>query len=86
MNKELGLCSVVRRKKTDYRKGSAHKVFENLVHQEFHASEINQKWCTDFTYLFLTDGGKCYNCFVIDLHDRSVIASVIVNNSVAISV
>lgn len=34
---------------------------------------INQKWCTEFTYLFLTDGSKRYNCTIIDLHDRSVI-------------
>ena len=35
-----------------------------------------KKWCTDFTYLFLTDGSKRYNCTIIDLHDRSVIASI----------
>ena len=56
MNKELGLTSVVRRIKTDYRKGTAYKMFENLVHQEFHAPDLNQKWCTDFTYLFLAMG------------------------------
>lgn len=33
-------------------------------------------WCTDFTYLFLTDGSKRYNSSIIDLYDRSVIASV----------
>ena len=76
MNKELSLLSVVRRKKPDYRKGTAHKVFENLLYQEFHASDINQKWCTDFTYLFLTDGSKRYNCSVIDLYDRSMVASI----------
>lgn len=55
MDKELGLTSVVRRKKPDYRKGTAHKICENLVHREFYAPAINQKWCTDYTYLFLTD-------------------------------
>ena len=42
----------------------------------FFAKEINQKWCTDFSYLFLTDGSKRYNCTIIDLHDRSVVASI----------
>ena len=28
------------------------------------------------TCLFLTDGSKRYNCTIIDLHDRSVIASI----------
>ena len=27
-------------------------------------------------YLFLTDGSKRYNCTILDLHDRSVIASI----------
>lgn len=51
----------------------AHKVYENKLNQDFHANAINQKWCTEFTYLFLTDGSKRYNCTIIDLHDRSVI-------------
>lgn len=76
MNCELGLNSIVRRKKPDYRKGTAHKVFDNILSQDFTAENINQKWCTDFTYLFLTDGSKRYNCSIIDLHDRSVVASI----------
>ena len=54
----------------------AHKVYENKLNQDFNSAEINQKWCTDFTYLFLTDGSKRYNCTIIDLHDRSVVASI----------
>ena len=38
--------------------------------------EKNQKWCTDFTYIILADGRVYYNCTVIDLFDRSVVASV----------
>ena len=76
MNKELGLMSVVRRKKPNYRKGKAHKVFPNLLQQDFNADKINAKWCTDFTYLYLADGRKRYNCTIIDLHDRSVVASL----------
>ena len=76
MNKELGLRSVTRRKRPDYKKGKAHKVFENVIKQNFTSEKINRKWCTDFTYLFLKDGEKRYNCTVIDLHDRSVVASL----------
>ena len=76
MNCELGLISIVRRKKPDYRKGTVHKVFDNILSQDFTAESINQKWCTDFTYLFLTDGSKRYNCSILDLHDRSVVASI----------
>ena len=30
-----------------------------------------QKWCTDFTYLFLENHEVRYNCTIIDLHDTS---------------
>jgi transposase InsO family protein len=83
MNTELGLTSIVRRKKPDYRKGKPHKVFDNLLKQDFTAEKINQKWCTDFTYLFLTDGSKRYNCSILDLHDRSIVASITDKNITA---
>ena len=35
-----------------------------------------QKWCTDFTYLFLKNHEVRYNCTIIDLHARSVVASI----------
>ena len=76
MNREMQLYSVSRRRKPNYTRGEAHKVYENKLNQDFTASERNQKWCTDFTYLFLTNGSKRYNCTIIDLHDRSVIASI----------
>ncbi len=76
MNKELKLYSITRRRRPSYESGKPHKVFDNKLNQEFFSSEINRKWCTDFTYLFLTDGSKRYNCTIIDLHDRSVIASI----------
>ena len=31
---------------------------------------------TDFTYLYLSDGSLHYNCSIIDLYDRSVVASL----------
>ena len=52
--------------------------FENLLKQDFTATQINQKWATDFTYLFLKGGDVRYNCTIIDLYDRSVVASWIV--------
>ena len=76
INTELGLYAIVRRKKPNRKKRNSYKVFENLINQNFTANEINQKWCTDFTYLFLTDGSKRYNCSILDLHDRSIVASI----------
>lgn len=72
MNKELGLLTIVRRKKANHQIGRPHEVFPNLLQQNFTADEINQKWCTDFTYLYLTDGSMRYNCSILDLHDRYI--------------
>ena len=76
MNIEMGLRSIVRRKKPETRPGKPHKVFENRLKQDFRADRPNRKWCTDFTYLFLKNGDVRYNCTIIDLHDRSVVASL----------
>jgi transposase InsO family protein len=73
---DLRLRSIVRRKRPDYRKGKVNKVFPNLLNQNFNTEEANQVWCTDFTYLYLNDGTTRYNCTIIDLFDRSVVASL----------
>ena len=83
MNTEMQLFSISRKRKSAYEHGVAHKVYENKLNQNFKADKINQKWCTDFTYLFLTDGSKRYNCTIIDLYDRSVIASITDKNITA---
>ena len=76
MNLDLGLRSIVRPRKPGYEHGRAHKIFENKLKQNFTADKVNQKWCTDFTYLFLADHEVRYNCTILDLHDRSVVASI----------
>ena len=76
MNVELGLRSIVRPKKPGTKPGKPHKIFENKRNQNFHADRPNQKWCTDFTYLFLKGGDVRYNCTIIDLYDRSVVSSI----------
>ena len=83
MTTEMQLFSISRKKKPVYEHGVAHKVYENKLNQDFHANAINLKWCTDFTYLFLTDGSKRYNCTIIDLHDRGVISSITDKNITA---
>ena len=72
----LGLKSIVRPRRPKYEKGKLHKIFENKIQQNFTADAMNQKWCIDFTYLFLKDHNVRYNCTIIDLHDRSVVASI----------
>ena len=75
MNKELHLHCICRRKKPGYRKGHAHKIFPILLNQNFEVDTPNKVWCTDFTYLYLSNGNVRYNCTIIDLYDRCVVAS-----------
>lgn len=74
--KELGLKAVIYKKRPAYRPSEAHEIFPDLLQQDFSAQNRNQKWCTDFTYLFLKNGEVRYNCTILDLYDRSVISSI----------
>ena len=75
MNRELQLHSICRRKRLAYHRGLAHKIFPNLLKRNFSPEQPNRVWCTDFTYMTLTNGTMRYNCSIIDLYDRSVVAS-----------
>ena len=76
MNTELGLYSITRKKKPEYQKGTPHKVFPNLINRDFTSDRINAKWCTDFTYIPVGNNKFRYNCTIIDLYDRSTVASI----------
>ena len=76
MNKHLNLCSVIMRSKPGYKAGKKHKIFDNLLSQNFTVSDKNKIWCTDFTYMRDPKGKFRYNCTIIDLYDRSAVASL----------
>ena len=44
--------------------------------RQFTVDYPDKFWCTDFTYIPLSDSRMRYNCTILDLYDRSVIASV----------
>ena len=73
---DLNLRSVVMRKKPKYVKGEQHQLFTNQLDRKFTALNPNEKWCTDFTYITLTNGQKRYNCSILDLYNRSIVASL----------
>ena len=75
MNRELQLHSICRRKRPAYHRGLAHKIFPNLLKRNYSPERPNRVWCTDFTYMTLTNGTMRYSCSIIDLYDRSVVAS-----------
>lgn len=40
---------------------------KNLSKTDYYC--LNQKWCTDFTYLFLANHEVRYNCTILDLYE-----------------
>ncbi|WP_407717208.1 IS3 family transposase [Eubacterium pyruvativorans] len=73
---DSNLLHVKRRNTAIARGAEAYSVADNLLDRNVSATARNTKWCIDFTYLFLKNGGKRYNCSIIDLYDRRVVASV----------
>ncbi len=88
MNKELNLCAVIMHSKPGYKTGKKNKIFDNLLNQNFTVDCKNKVWCTDFTYMCQPNGKFRYNCSIIDLYDRSAVASLnsdYINTDLAIS-
>ena len=52
----------------------ALKFYSDFLNFEVH--EKNKVWCTDFTYMRQPNGKFRYNCSIIDLFDRSAVASL----------
>lgn len=76
MNKTLRLAAGIMGKKSSCPAGKKHKLFDNLLNQNFTVNEKNKVWCTDFTYMRQPNGKFRYNCTIIDLYDRYAVASV----------
>ena len=49
-----------------------HPIVENLLKQKFNATEINQKWVSDITYIY-TQEGWLYLAVILDLCSRRVV-------------
>ena len=70
---EIGIHSVVIKK---YRSCSSNKTVvekDNLLNQDITPTSINQKWCTDITYIHTQKDGWTYLASVMDLYSRKII-------------
>ncbi len=74
----LGVKSVIRRKKSKYKKSTTEATAENLLGRDFNASKPNEKWATDVTeFKIIEMKQKMYLSAIIDLYDRSIVSYVI---------
>ena len=72
--RQNAIC-VVRTRKFKATTDSDHtfNIAPNLLQQDFAASQLNQKWAGDITYVW-TREGWVYLAVILDLHSRRVIA------------
>lgn len=69
-----GLRSVVVKKYNHHgNHGSVPSDKENILQRDFQAETINQKWCTDITYIHVQKEGWTYLASVMDLYSRKII-------------
>ena len=69
-----GLRSVVVKKYNHHAdQGSVPDNKENILRRDFSADTINQKWCTDITYIHVQKEGWTYLASVMDLCSRKII-------------
>jgi len=69
--------SVIRRKKTRYKRSKPQHVAENLLNREFTARKPNEKWVTDVTEFKYGTSKKAYLSAILDLYDGSIISYVL---------
>ncbi len=85
---EMHLHSIARRNAKYNAPKGENVVFPNIISRDFNPSARNKVWCTDFTNLEYAGGTVRYNCSIIDLFDRSVVASLnssLLNSELAIN-
>lgn len=74
---ELGLKSIIRKKRKRYVTNIAEQVAENTLKRNFTAYSPNEKWLTDVTEFKYGTGNKAYLSAILDLYDRSIVSFVL---------
>lgn len=69
----MGLRSIVVKKYRPYTSKSNIEEKDNFLNRDFKAFSINQKWCTDITYIHTLKDGWTYLASVMDLYSKKII-------------
>lgn len=69
----MGLRSIVVKKFRPHSSKLSVIEKENLLNRDFKATGINQKWCTDITYIHTLKDGWTYLSSVMDLYSKKII-------------
>ncbi|MEK4508020.1 IS3 family transposase [Paenibacillus anaericanus] len=71
--KEMGIKSKIRRKKRFHGKKETYVTSDNILNRDFHASQPNEKWVTDITYIPYNQK-NLYLSTIYDLFNNEVIS------------
>lgn len=69
----MGIRSIVIKKYRYYSDNQKVEEQENILNQDFTATGINQKWCTDITYIHTLKDGWTYLASVMDFFSKKII-------------
>ena len=69
----MGIRSIVIKKYRYYSDNQKVEKQENILNQDFTATGINQKWCTDITYIHTLKDGWTYLASVMDFFSKKII-------------
>lgn len=69
----MGLRSIVVKKFRPHLSKPTVEGKENIINRDFKASDINEKWCTDITYIHTLKDGWTYLASVMDLYSKKII-------------
>ena len=69
----MGIRSIVVKKFKYHSDKPVSEEKNNIINRDFEATDINQKWCTDITYIHTLRDGWTYLASVMDLFSRKII-------------
>ncbi|MDE4541329.1 IS3 family transposase [Thermoanaerobacterium sp. R66] len=69
----MGLYSIVVKKFRPYYSKPSLEEKANIINRDFNASNINEKWYTDITYIYTIKDGWTYLASVMDLYSKKII-------------
>lgn len=76
--KKLGIHSVIRRKKSKYKKSSPDATAENKLKRDFNSTAPNEKWATDVTEFKIPGTAqKLFLSAILDLYDRVPVSYIV---------
>lgn len=69
----MGLRSIVVKKFRPYSTKNSIEERENVLNRDFSATNINEKWVGDITYIHTIKDGWCYLASVMDLYSKKIV-------------